>query len=270
MEGATVVHRVPCRDGSPTLETLLVGLGPAALAVRLSILLLDLPVLPDQGILAGGAHKAVHVVGLERKLYPLLGDGLCARLALWGHLLHVARGAHDAAGHLVELTIHQPGSADVALEAVGVPAPVAVLEVAHTGTDPLLAALALPNRFGAVGADDVVVDHKVAPSDQIFPAALANEALPVIMLPLYRQLLLVEADGLVAPVALGGILPVAAFAEDSPLVGSGGLALHCVIAIKAAKVLLVPVLSSCFREIAGENNLSRKIITERQMEEVIT
>lgn len=195
----SVVHSVSHCDVPSTLEAFLVHLGDAALTVWLSVALLH---LPNQRFLAGRADKAAQVVGLEREFYPLVFDGLRAGRAFGGCFLDVALVAHDTAGHFVEVTVHQPGPADPAFEAVSVPASVAVFEIADTGPDPLLAPLALPDRFRAVRTDDVIVDDEVSLPNQILSAAFAHEALSVVVLSFHRQLLLVDTDGLLAPVTL--------------------------------------------------------------------
>lgn len=61
------------------------------------------------------------------------------------------------------------------------PGAVAMLEVADTGANPLLTAMALSDRFHAVGADYVIVNDEVSLTNQIFPTTFAHKTLVVII-----------------------------------------------------------------------------------------
>lgn len=224
VEGFPSVRGKARQDGLSTLEAPLGRLFVAPCAKRVLVPLLH-PLLRVEGFATVGTREAAGVVRSRAKLHPLADDRPPAVFAALADPVDVTRAAEETVLHLVELPVRDPGLAPGAPEALGVPAPRLVLQVAHGRADGRLAAEALADRLHALAAEEVAVDQVEVRLTQVLPAALAREARLVPRPPLVREPARADADRLAALLALGGVPGAVAALADEPVVLHGAVPL---------------------------------------------
>lgn len=198
------------------------------------------------------------MVGAQAVLDGLSDNRLGAGSAPPAHLPHVALAAHQIVVVVVELPVDEPVAAENAPEALCVPAPGVVVEEAHGLADALLALVALGHGLHALVAQQRVVHLVVVAVLEVLAAPVAREAgvVPAVVPDL--DPLVLESDRLGALVAEDCVLGVAGVAVDAVLVGVVGLVLERLVALGAAEVLLVPILSLGVRKGARKYQLWAK------------
>ena len=137
------------------------------------------------------------------------------------------------------------------------PATIIVLKVAYGRRDSFLAPLALSDWLHAIPANYVVFDDEISLAHQTLLTTLANKARFMIALSFGGHLLLIDAYGLLTSMALWCVLVETALAQDAVLIGGVWFSYKLIVAFSTAKVLLVPVLTDGFGELAGENELKK-------------
>lgn len=251
-----VVHSVFPRNGVEARGTLQGKLCCALLTVRPPFLLLHL-VPPVEMAPTPRALEALLVVGAQAMLDGLADNRLATGPTPPPHLPRVTLAAHEVVVVVMEVPVDEPVATEDAPEALGVPTPGVVVEVAHGPVDALLAFVALGHGLHALVAVQRVVHLEVVAVLEVLAAPSAHKARVVPAGLTDLDPLVLESDWLGALVAEDGVLGVAGVAVDVVLVGIVGLVLEWLVALGAAEVLLVPILSLGVRECARKYQLQR-------------